>query len=317
MNKEYQSKRKRKKNNTWPIKAILACIFAILIFITYQKGRAFLFSSMISTTLASNSILEEKIYADSLIFAREKVISAPYSGKLKILVANGQRISQSEIFAQLEAFGTTAEGKGVQVDLPAPTAGLMFYWWDGLEKVFTSSILGNSDIKKVFSAAIPKSLGETLHVGEPVAKIVDNLEGIYCVAKYDSNAIKVTPAKDEKLLVSFAGFRTTALVRDYKKDEAVTYLVLQLSDLPRGFANSRYLNCVLIPQQYKGIVLPNEAIVTKNGEIGVYVIKTKKTIWQQVRLVGEVRDEIVVEGLDPTQEIIINPKWVRNGELAN
>ena len=72
------------------------------------------------------------------------------------------------------------------------------------------------------------------------------------------------------------------------------------------------MECVIIPQQYKGVVLPREALVTKEQGSGVFVLETKKTVWHPVSLVGEAGNKIVVEGLGPTQEVITNPQWIED-----
>lgn len=308
--------KKRRKRNPWPSRIVFVLMIMAALWVVYNSGRDYIVSAFTTTVPAEIGVLEDSNQGEGLIFLREKVISAAYSGKLTLLVQNGQRVGKNQGFAELSAFGTTADGKGVDTVISSPAAGMMIYWWDGLENVFSPDILGNSDVEKLFLAAKPQQIGASVQAGQPLAKIIDNLEGIFVVARLSVNYLHVPFQKEEAVKINFDDVRYKATIKDIKTDSEKEYLLLQMSDLPPAFKISRSVNISIVRDVFKGIVLPKTALVPKNSMLGVYVIEANKVHWQAVRILGAVKDKVAVAGIIQSQDVIINPKWVKEGDFA-
>lgn len=79
---------------------------------------------------------------------------------------------------------------------------------------------------------------------------------------------------------------------------------------PRQMEIEAILNC------YRGVIVPREALyMGPENEPGIYCIDTRTIRWQPVTILGQVGDQVAVEGLKTGAEVVVNPKlgrWLSN-----
>jgi hypothetical protein len=162
--------------------------------------------------------------------------------------------------------------------------------------------------------------GDLVDAGQPFLKVVNNWQW------YFSLVLPLHPGRTlanlPELEISFAfneqvavpAFLYSSEIDDQNQIVRLTYLIeKQLS----GFEQVRFSDAALIYNRRQGIIVPEEAIFDKSGQIGLYLNQGGRVVFQPVSVVQRQDGKAMVEDLEAYSIIITRPDLVQEGQRLN
>ena len=219
----------------------------------------------------------------------EKVYGAVRAGSINYYVGDavhvkkGTRILDIAYFAQSpeseesEYAGITARlGDDVILlaDFISEFNGITSYFIDGYEYYFTPDTMNGLRYDEVSELGIaPENVvRDSTAKGEPLYKICDNREW-YVVCWVDAGSVsKYNRGKSVTIELPLGDVKAT--IMDIVEDGDKWLITLRTNRYYEEFARVRMAPATVVTSNYSGIIVRNESIAAKDGQIGVY-IKTK------------------------------------------
>jgi len=203
--------------------------------------------------------------------------------------------------------------------VPAPEAGLLSYHLDGWENLNgeTMLALGRSEALPEPSSLVE---GAVVEAGQPLFKIVNNWRWSYHAALPLDPGRTAAAQETVHLVFDFApDMPVQARLQDAFIDAAagevrLNYLLER--QLP-GFDTTRRAQAVISFQRQSGLIIPASALLTQDGQTGVYLNSGGTVIFAPVTVLRLQDEKALVEGLDPYVMVISAPELVREGQRLN
>lgn len=216
--------------------------------------------------------------------------------------------------------------------------GIISYKIDGYEEIYLPKDFENYTYDKlVFKELEDSELKSTVAVGEPIFKIIDNLEW-YIAIKIDDlkqinafnvgDTIKITIKEDKQEL--------KGKIVSINLSENKGVIVTKFNAMLHNFYNMRFAEVSVIKYKKEGYKIPTKSIVDKDSIKGVY-IKDKSGIvkFRPINIIGEddnytyvdIGDNygnIVIKGQEQPMktitlfdEIFLNTSSIKEGQILN
>lgn len=307
---EFAGQRRRRSNT---FRRILSLLVLLLVLAFFFKGRLvtvvsdvqFLTSQKVSRTVALEGILLKS----------ENVLRAPVGGKLHLAAADGDRLKTGAIAAEILA--VQQEVGGETYDIPTPVAGICCTHLDGLEQVLSPDnidVLVFPTLEKIGDKATTE--GVRVEKGQPVLKIIDNLSPVYVYI--DTPKDNIPDLTINKPTWWKATWEDLALsVKPHKVldegDRWKGYFIL--SAYPDQLLHQRKVRLHITTRTLEGFLVPQRAIVNKDGKDGIFLSVKKKACWTPVTIEGELEGMLAVSGPELTGDsrYVSNPLLAREG----
>ncbi len=200
----------------------------------------------------------------------------------------------------------------------SPFSGIVSYYMDGLEDFYQPSLIHflSSQQLKVLNEEIKKiSFGEKVGRGSPIFKIVDNYTWYFTVPVTPSQGEILQGARRLFLRFDFISPHDTRVeVYHLEQEEDKTLVTFKVNEQLDNFYLHRQAGAEVIYAHFRGITVPEEALVEQGEEIGVYTIEKAVVRFRPVEIKRELEGELVVEGLPAGRVIIQNPRFFRQGQ---
>lgn len=89
-----------------------------------------------------------------------------------------------------------------------------------------------------------------------------------------------------------------------------------MSRCPDHFLRTRVVTLEVLGNRILGYPVPPRALVWREGQPGLFLVKKGRAHWVPVRIAGELKGQIAVEGegLSPAACYVANPWFVRPGD---
>lgn len=162
--------------------------------------------------------------------------------------------------------------------------------------------------------------GDLVDAGQPILKIVNNWEW------YFSLVLPLHPGRTLagllELEIIFAYSEQGAVpailyhseIDEQNQEVRLTYLINK--QLP-GFDQARFSDATLIYNRRQGIIVPEEAIFDKSGQIGLYLNQGGRVVFQPISVVQRQDGRAMVEDLEAYSMVITRPDLVQEGQRLN
>ncbi|WP_242939066.1 HlyD family efflux transporter periplasmic adaptor subunit [Tepidibacter formicigenes] len=211
----------------------------------------------------------------------------------------------------------------------ADETGVISFNADGLEDILKISSLDKLDSEYLSKVKNNKNEinkeKDTVEVGDPIAKIVNN--HIWYIAvildKDENDKLKIN--QKVKIIKDKEVFTGTVIY--LYKDKLGKYIaVFEINEEKVDFYSNRVSNFKIIYKQINGIKIPKNAIITKEGKRGAYVLsETGNAIFKELKsILGENSEYVVlnyrdikknrIDTIDLYDELILNPKNIKEGQ---
>lgn len=202
----------------------------------------------------------------------------------------------------------------------ATVPGIVSFTLDGREgdlNPATLSLWSPKDLLALTAAPVTVTEGGTVLGGQPLCKVMNNVSWYLALLLSPQEMDKLT-TENVKIMVSsiHRGYMTGKVVERRPADESGKGMVLvKFNGFPLGIDQLRKTDAKIFIKNFTGITVPREAVVDQDGQPGIYRVTAGQAIFQPITVLGGDNNELVVEGLEPSAEIVTTPgKIRRNGQ---
>lgn len=297
---------------------ILIIIAAYVIFITYTFIRDLVVTRLAGAQPAQQGVVQLTAPATGILVRDEKVINAPRSGKLKVIAHEGERVRVGAVVAQVVVASLDSKTGEAVFNIVTPKAGVVSYYVDGLENVYSPKNISELDLNKIETIK-PVSQnfkpGSQVEEGKPVCKIVNNLAPVTVMAvskdvlKFPDNS----PSSIQVALSSNNAQIYQAVLLDKAFRGKANQFLFSLANYDDYLMTARKQDFDIITARYAGYIVPAQAIVRKDGEDGIFTIYKERVKWKNVQIEGSYEEKVIVSGLTPDIKVITHPEYVNEG----
>lgn len=257
-------------------------------------------------------VLVKKIPAVAVLLKNEIPVRAPLTGNIEMLARDGERVRPGSPIARIKGINNS-------ITVYSPRAGLLCTHVDGLEGVLKPENTGMLDMKTIkkieTSSKQQVEMTKKAEKGVPFCKLVDNLEplAMYLRLEGEKNIDVERLGRREKLNLLWEGERFSGRLIEPRNGE----LLLEVSHYPDKILHFRQVNIHVIVEEIKGYPVPQEALVFKENQAGMYVVKKQFVDWVPVTIQGYIGGKIVIQGdriITQNMRYIANPGRVKQGD---
>lgn len=295
-------------------------IFILVILWFFGQGMFhFILGMLVESEIVQKSVVEEKVTLEGYLIRDEVVINSPVTGRIVSKISEGERVAVTMPVMEVEVATGTALENGEPYIISAPISGIVSYKTDGLEDIFQPNSLQSLDIDNIEQLqmeTIDNTGNDVVKKGNRLCKIVNNLGKMQIFFQFPLDVFASPLQKGQELVLNFpqVGKKVTGVIIDLKGIANTAQVLVELPDTMYQLLNQRKEQVELVTQRREGIYISKESIVNKDNETGVYGLKKGFVFWLPVKIISEDGEKIMVEGIDPLTEIILNPQLVKEGQ---
>jgi len=299
-------------------KLVLLVIAIYVVFVSYRFINGLIITRLAEVQQVSEGVIQSTVPASGIFVRNEKVVYAPKTGKLKVIIPEGERVRVGETVAQAVAPSLKSKTGEALFNITAPRAGIVSYRLDGLEDVYSPAKISELDLSKVqtIENELRKTMaGGQVEEGKPVLRIVSNLEPIYIIGTISGNPASLGGDEAKSILVSFAPDEKVshALILEKGFREQADTFLLSLSDYPDKLLTGRRHDFWIVTERFEGYYVPVSAIVRKDGKDGIYTVYKERVKWKSVEIKGQADEKVAISGVTSVTKVILNPEYVKEG----
>lgn len=274
------AKEKKKKNKKWIVLFFIA-VFILFTIIYIVPSVSDVFNTTYVAEYGGIQVTDE---VSCYIVRNEIVYFANRSGTIQYYLEEGTKVRKSTKILDIATGSAEYEetkytdildriqGQGITPELYVSHCnGLVSYYIDGYEAMITPDTmetLSKDEVTKL-DMGLENVTRKTTLANEPLFKIVDNNVWYAVCWVDDEDIIKYKKGGTVTLQLPLGDVKGTTF--DIKDDNGEWMIILKFnryySDLPR----IRKVDANVITEDYKGLIIPNRCISSKDGKYGVYV----------------------------------------------
>lgn len=312
-----------------------------------------LVSGIVDVESTVQGTLEDIRTVQAILVRDEQLIVSPVAGQVKRVVLEGERVRKGALLAYVTE-KTIETGSGVR-DVPvySPATGVVSYYVDNLGGLATPANLDNLGGQKVYKTVEAQTVAQSsiqnpaqteakstnqagtlagqvvttgLQRGQPLCKIVNNLQPTYLLVDNTAGKVSAEVYQKERYVYGNLGNNQQEEISfRLQPTSRSDLLVLSSNAFAPEFIQKRKIQLNLICSHFKGYIIPRGAIVSKNGQTGIFIVYKEVASWQPVRILGEAKDKIAVEAvehagtsrLSPNALVVKNPGLVQEGQTVS
>jgi putative membrane fusion protein len=258
---------------------------------------------------------EDTIQGDCVLLRPETVVAAPFRGTRVKLLKEGDRVSKGSAVARLAYYEGASLENLQEVEILAPESGIVSFGEDGLESAYAPDgavTIRLEDLMGLYQTS-SREEGQDIIIesGGMVFKIIDNLSSVYVYMATDRTDIAREAGSEVALRLEGAPEQTVR-VANIQKSRQGTFMLLEAGQIPEGL-NERVYPGTLIMDRVEKTLLPDQVIVSRKEQTGIYVLEGGFVRWKPVHVLERQMDQVVVGGLDGKTWVVRRPFWVWEG----
>jgi len=301
--RKYRVKRRIMQKSVLKVMLLSGLTFLILGFI-YLLGQN-THSTMVKLNrdirVVEYGLIEDKLSGEAIVLNKEELTSAQFEGRFENIVAEREKTGKGSLV------GYYISSRG-QTPLRAPVSGIFMRRTDGLEEVFKEINL-QAVTPEVYKYKI-RTVAEDkpIQVGQPVYKIVNNLEPTRLLVHLPLDQIDFDIVAKQRANILLAGKDLgKATIKEMKQDFGEMLMIMEFTDFREELLNHRYIEVELVFDSRSGYLVPEKALIEKEGKKGVYCTKQEDITFKPVNILKIKNGKAVVEGLNKNDLLVINP----------
>lgn len=255
--------------------------------------------------------LEDNLPLEVYIAREEQVLTAPATGNLTPVVPEGERVPVGATIARLLPVAAGAH----PVDLKAPYPGQVSYETDGLEGSLQPAKLGNisyQDLKRLVNLARPVTTRGQVQEGAPVVRLINNLAPLRLYAPLKERPAGWQEGGEVTLKVPGSNGDVRARLLRLQDEGNQQAAIMEVATWDSSWLVPRQMQVAAVLHRYRGIIIPASALTDgPGGKQGVYLLGARDLQWQPVSVLGQVGDQVAVQGLEDRAEVVLRPRVAR------
>jgi len=246
------------------------------------------------------------------------------------LVANKSLVNNKSSFSQ-QFVGTGELGEGESLSLYSPYAGIVTFNVDNMEEQFTIEEIYNIDYSTVVDQGIGLSSvsNNVIYKNSPVYKLVEPSTWfmVSIIGKDEINSYE----KDKRVTAKIGSDSIKGIVADVFESNKQGALVIKFTEQFPEFYKLRMVDVQVIRENYQGLKVTKDSIITIDGQNGVLVLGVDNTAtFVPIKVIGYNEEDAVVADeffyigtgedkerirtLDRFNEVIIDPDRFNEGD---
>lgn len=308
-------KERRKQVVSRKFVQLLGIAFLVLLaWLLIGQAQKLIINQLAKTIRVDYGELEDKIAVSAIVARHEWVFNAPVSGTLQVIAKEGQRVPEGAVIAKIVGEGSTQDMEKPQYAIYANKAGIVCYHPDSMESVVTPAATFNLDVEalkenlKTSSDTSPVK-ESMLNSGSPVVKVINNLKPLVLDFTVPKAAYQELPKVGDEIVLKVPGNtkKWQAEVIKIVAQKGELRIQAESSNYPDILLHQRLIDLELVKHNYRGIIIPISALINKGESQGVFKALTGDFRFAEVEVKGRVGDNAAVSGLEPGDEILVNP----------
>ncbi|RAK07401.1 putative membrane fusion protein [Halanaerobium saccharolyticum] len=298
-----------KKNDTnfKPFVIIFILIIAFIIGIQIFGAARF------ETILAAQGEVIDGFWSEAMIVRDEKVIKSPISGRVELLVGEGDRLASGRKLAEIES-------SNQQQKIFNKEAGIVSFAVDGLESEVNVDNLNQinlnnfADLNGNYEHLLS---GDRIKKNEALYRIINNFELFLLVQVPDSQVDRFRINELLFIEQNNSDELFEARIVDIRPNLEATFFLIELEQFIPQWTNRRRIELNIIKNIYRGIKIPRKAVFNQPSGQGVLKVSGyNKYEFQEVVILDGNDEYVIVSGLEIGEEIITNPEDFDYGREA-
>ncbi len=182
------------------------------------------------------------------------------------------------------------------LEINSPESGIVSYYIDGFEKILTPSNLANIkyEFVKTMEPNSNKLKLDKVIYNQPLFKITDNTAWYITIITdlEDANTFKI----GNKISIDISETRIKGKIIDKINDESKSFVIVKTNQFVNDFNKIRKVNLNVIKGQYEGLKIHTDAIIEKDGQLGIYLLSVnRKAIFKPIKVLGYNDDYAIVQ----------------------
>jgi len=146
----------------------------------------------------------------------------------------------------------------------------------------------------------------------PASGIVTNLANIGDIAMPGKPLVAISSNLNSYLLVRLPeNIQAKEIIFDHKKiklsplNTSFNGLLEYIANIDSSLASNQTVNIEVVVFDKKGYKLPHDAILNREGKNYILLIKGDKAVAKKVKIIANAEQGVVVEGINPRDEIVV------------
>lgn len=298
---------KKKKTNFKLFVIIFVLIISLII------GMQLFGAARFETVLASQGEVIDGFLSEVLIIRDEQLIDSPISGRVELLVGEGNRLAAGKKLAEINS----SSQKQIIYN---KKAGIVSFAFDGLEKELNIDNLNQINLNKFdeYKGEYQHFLsGDKIKKNQALYRLINNFK-LYLISKVPQNyedrfrvneVIFLEQKNSEELF--------KAKIVDIRHNLKDTFFYIKMDQFIPKWTNRRRIELNVIKNIYRGIKIPRKAVFNQPSGRGVLKVSGyNKYEFQEITILNGNEEYVIVEGLEIGEEIITNPEDFSYGREA-
>ncbi|MBQ7267608.1 MAG: hypothetical protein IJR11_04480 [Synergistaceae bacterium] len=160
--------------------------------------------------------------------------------------------------------------------------------------------------------------GTHMRRGEPIGKLVPQPQILRCIAYLDTTPSleRALSNKDNPVIrirTEYEGKERKADVVAVKSSGQKLKVYLRLPFFPPGVLRSRKFTASVITDVQKGVMVPDTAVITKEGKNQVYVLDGNSPVAKEVEgFPADEKNFFIEKGVQPGEKLIVDAEVIKN-----
>ncbi len=232
-------------------------------------------------------------------------------------------------YVRLKERGSTLEAKLAELErslgeltvtIVSRTAGVVSYTLDGLEEAIDPARMDQLEAEALYRlAAKPHTVqaGERVKAGQPVFRVVEPTSAYLCIPLPTAHALRLLDRGQAGVrFVDFPGQvqgKVVALGPRSGDGEGYAVVTVLTEQYLEDFTYYRKVKAEVVVESVSGVLVPRTALVDREGQPGVYVLRRATVRYAPVTVQGQDRYWVAVEGIQEGTLVITTPWLVKEG----
>ena len=295
----------RRRRNNLPQRLLLYSVVMVIFMIGYKVYRAWYEQYRVSHPQiieAMTTNYNEEQPLDGILLWDEQLIYAPQAGLLSYPSPRPRMVAKGEIVASLD-------GTAVRAPYPA-------YFYPGLDGKEGSWVYPKlwpdfAPFPEFGDAPLIEN-GTRLNRGDPIGKLVPQPQVLRCIAYLDKTPSLARALSNKenaviRIRTEFEGKDRKADVVAVKSSGQKFKVYLRLPFFPPEVLRSRGFTASVVTDVQKGVMVPDTAVITREGKNMVFVVQGNSPELRAVEgFPADERNFFIEKGVEPGSKLILN-----------
>ncbi|MGB9780853.1 MAG: HlyD family efflux transporter periplasmic adaptor subunit [Caldanaerobacter sp.] len=193
----------------------------------------------------------------------------------------------------------------------APEAGIISFTFDGSERVLNSKNMFNLNVSHLSTVNFDiKKVEGIVKEGDFVCKVVDNFDWYLALILSEEQAGLLKEGSNVKIFISdYPAELRGKIIKIYKGDDKLYVGIVKMIDIYPEFYKKAKIKVKVVLKEYWGMKLPFSAVVTENGEKGVWVLGiSSKPVFKKIDIEGTDGRYVILKGVKIYDKVLIPKK---------